>query len=349
MTWLITGGCGFVGANLADTLLRTGQEVFILDNLSRVGSRDNLAWLRARHGSDWRFVEADIRDEQTIARLVREAKPRAVAHLAGQVAMTTSIENPRGDFETNALGTLNVIEAVRQHSPATIVLHSSTNKVYGSLEHLRCGETETRYFLSDYPDGLDETLPLDGHSPYACSKLAADQYVRDYYRMYGIPTVVFRHSSMYGGRQFATYDQGWIGWFCLKAQEMADPTAPPFTISGTGKQVRDVLHADDLVAAYVKAVEGAERIAGQIYNIGGGRANSLSLLEFFDLLEALMGVKMRFRRLDWRPADQKVFIADYRKAQRDFGWHPTVGTRAGILSVLEWSRSMSNRQPQPWT
>lgn len=183
MTWLITGGCGFVGTNVADALLSRGEEVVIFDNLSRLGSRDNLAWLRSRHGSDWCFVEADIRDAGTIARLVQETKPYALAHLAGQVAMTTSIENPRLDFEVNALGTLNVLEAVRLYSPMTIVLYSSTNKVYGSLDYLRYEETETRYILPDYPNGLDESLPLDGHSPYGCSKLAADQYVRDYHRI----------------------------------------------------------------------------------------------------------------------------------------------------------------------
>jgi len=340
MTWLITGGCGFVGTNLADVLLGKGEEVAILDNLSRVGSRDNLAWLRSRHGSDWRFVEADIRDADAVAHPVQETKPYALAHLAGQVAMTTSIENPRLDFEVNALGTLNVLEAVRLYSPTTIVLYSSTNKVYGSLDHLRYEETETRYVLSDYPNGLDESLPLDGYSPYGCSKLAADQYVRDYHRIYGIPTVVFRHSSMYGGRQFATYDQGWIGWFCLKALEMADPNAPPFTISGDGKQVRDVLHADDLVAAYLKTVENIHRTAGQIYNIGGGMDNSLSLLELFAELERIIGCRMRYTKIGWRPGDQIVFVADYRKAKQEFAWCPMVSKESGLRHMLEWSREV---------
>jgi len=338
MSWLITGGCGFIGTNLADALLSNGDAVVILDNLSRVGSRENLAWLRSRHGSDWLFVEADTRDAGAIARLVQETKPDALAHLAGQVAMTTSIENPRLDFEVNAVGTFNILEAVRLHSPTTIVLYSSTNKVYGSLDYLHYEETETRYILPDYPYGLDENLPLDGHSPYGCSKLTADQYVRDYHRIYGIPTVVFRHSSMYGGRQFATFDQGWIGWFCLKALEMVDVNAPPFTISGNGKQVRDVLHADDLIRAYTQAVENIERTAGQIYNIGGGSINSLSLLELFSLLEQITGAHMRFSQLDWRPGDQKVFIADYRKAQRDMDWAPMVAAEEGIRRMLEWSR-----------
>lgn len=339
--WLITGGCGFVGTNLADALLSRGEDIGILDNLSRLGSRDNLAWLRSRHGSDWRFVEADIRDAGAIARLVQETKPHVLAHLAGQVAMTTSIENPRLDFEVNALGTLNVLEAVRLHSPTTIVLYSSSNKVYGLLDYLRYEEMEMRYILPDYPNGLDESLPLDGHSPYGCSKLAADQYVRDYYRMYGIPTVVFRHSSMYGGRQFVTYDQGWIGWFCLKGLEMVDPKSVPFTISGNGKQVRDVLHADDLIRVYLLAAEHMERAAGQIYNVGGGKENSLSLLELFTMLERLAGNKMRYACLEWRPGDQKVFVADYRKLEDDIGWRPAMSKHEGVTKMLDWAAQMS--------
>ena len=342
MTWLITGGCGFVGSNLADALLGKGEAVAILDNLSRVGAKDNLAWLRSRHGNDWQFVEADIRDADAVARLVRETKPRAIAHLAGQVAMTTSIANPRLDFEINALGTLNVLEAVRLHSNETAVLYSSTNKVYGSLENLHYEETKTRYILSGYPNGLDESLTLDGHSPYGCSKLAAEQYVRDYHRMYGIPTMVFRHSSMYGGRQFATYDQGWIGWFCLKALEMENPNAEAFTISGNGKQVRDVLHAEDLINLYLSAASNIKNCAGEIYNIGGGVANSLSLLELFDELEKLTGDQMRFYCLNWRTGDQKVFIADIHKAQHQLGWVPKVSKKDGLKTMLGWSKEVLN-------
>ncbi len=338
MMWLITGGCGFVGSNLADALLSQGAEVTVLDNLSRLGSKDNLQWLRSQHGATFRFIEADVRAADELAKIVREIKPQVVAHLAGQVAMTTSIENPRLDFETNALGTFNVLEALRLHSPETVMIYSSTNKVYGSLEELRYIEIATRYELPDYPFGFDESLLLDGSSPYGCSKLTADQYLRDYHRIYGLRTIVFRHSSMYGGRQFATYDQGWIGWFCLKALEMADAEAPEFTISGNGKQVRDVLHAEDLVQVYLQAADQAERIAGQIYNIGGGIENSLSLLELFALLENLTGNKMRFRQIEWRAGDQKVFIADYRKAKREFGWQPKVNKKDGLRRMLEWSR-----------
>jgi len=343
MSWLITGGCGFVGTNLAHALLTQGETVMVLDNLSRRGSRDNLEWLRSQHGSDWRFVEADIRDDDKVAHVVQDTQPQTIAHLAGQVAMTTSIQHPRLDFEVNALGTLNVLEAVRLHASEAIVIYSSTNKVYGSLESIPCQETETRYILPSHPHGLDESLQLDGYSPYGCSKLTADQYVRDYHRMFGLTTIVFRHSSMYGGRQFATYDQGWIGWFCLKALEMIDPNAPTFTISGDGKQVRDVLHADDLINAYLLAAKCSDRCAGEIYNLGGGMANSLSLLELFQALSAETGAAMRFERLDWRLGDQKVFVADVRKAAQHLGWHPHVSTTEGLQKMLAWSQELQQR------
>lgn len=340
MTWLITGGCGFIGSNLADTLMGEGQQVVLLDNLSRVGSQDNLQWLRGRHGSDWDFIQADVRDVEALEKIIKQRKPGVIAHLAGQVAMTTSLQNPRMDFAINGMGTLNVLEAVRLHSLNTVVLYSSTNKVYGALEELNYRETDLRYELVDHPNGLDESLPLDGHSPYGCSKLTGDQYVRDYSRMFGLRTVVFRHSSMYGGRQFATYDQGWIGWFCQKALEMKNPKSPVFTISGDGKQVRDVLHARDLVRVYVQAVRHIDRCAGQIYNIGGGVNHSLSLLELFKLLEANTGFPMRFEKLDWRHGDQKVFVANVQKAERDFNWVPAVSKQDGIREMMDWSREI---------
>jgi CDP-paratose 2-epimerase len=251
--------------------------------------------------------------------------------------MTTSIENPRLDFEVNALGTLNVLEAVRLHSPTTVVLYSSTNKVYGSLDYLSYEETETRYVLPDYPDGLDESLPLDGHSPYGCSKLAADQYVCDYHRIYGIPTLVFRFSSIYGGRQFATYDQGWIGWFCQQALgTKREALKESFTISGSGKQVRDVLHVEDIKRLCFAAVQHIDQIQGQAFNIGGGMQNSLSLLELFALLEELLDVQLQYRKLPPRDSDQKVFVTDTRKAQGLLQWAPCVGAREGIRNMLVW-------------
>ncbi|MBC7875887.1 MAG: GDP-mannose 4,6-dehydratase [Anaerolineales bacterium] len=342
MTWLITGGCGFIGSNLADTLLTQGEQVILFDNLSRFGSSDNLEWLRKKHGKNWEFIQSDIRDTDEINKVIRESSPTVIAHLAGQVAMTTSLQNPRLDFEINGLGTLNVLEAVRLYSMDTIVLYSSTNKVYGSLDELRYREMELRYELTDHPNGLNESLQLDGQSPYGCSKLTGDQYVRDYSRMFGLRTVVFRHSSMYGGRQFATYDQGWIGWFCQKAIEMEYSDKPSFTISGDGKQVRDVLHARDLVQVYMQAVEHINNASGQIYNIGGGMENSLSLLELFGMLETFTGFSMRFETLKWRHGDQKVFVADVSKATHDFGWKPSITKKDGIREMLAWSREIYN-------
>lgn len=340
MTWLITGGCGFIGSNLANTLMEQGEQVILLDNLSRVGSQDNLQWLRSRHGLDWAFVQEDVRDSDALEKTIKQYKPAVIAHLAGQVAMTTSLQNPRLDFEINGMGTLNVLESVRLHSLDTIVLYSSTNKVYGSLEELNYRETDLRYELVDHPNGLDESLQLDGHSPYGCSKLTGDQYVRDYSRMFGLRTIVFRHSSMYGGRQFATYDQGWIGWFCQKALEMTNPKNPPFMISGSGKQVRDVLHARDLVQVYLQAVTHIDKSSGQIYNIGGGMKNSLSLLELFKMLEENTGFSMRFEKLAWRHGDQKVFVANTEKAESDFNWIPTISKQDGIREMMDWSREI---------
>lgn len=344
MTWLITGGCGFVGTNLADTLLAQGQDVVVLDNLSRVGSRDNLTWLRERHGSDWRFVEGDIRHADGVAELVRECRPNVLAHLAGQVAMTTSLQNPRLDFEINAQGSLNVLEAVRIHSPETIVLYSSTNKVYGDLAWVRYEEAKTRYVTPDYPNGFDESIPLEFHSPYGCSKGAADQYMLDYARMFGLRTVVFRHSSMYGGRQYATYDQGWIGWFCSKALETkyagsSNSESACFTISGNGKQVRDVLFTDDICTVYMRSVLNVNRLAGKALNIGAGTQNSLSLLELFRLLEEYLDIELRYTTIPERKSDQRVFIADISKATQLLQWVPAVSIDKGLTKMLKWSMS----------
>ncbi len=339
--WLVTGGCGFVGANLADALLARGEDVVIFDNLSRIGSRDNLDWLRLRHGTDWRFIEADIRDASTVASLVKKTQPYAIAHLAGQVAMTTSIANPRLDFEVNVLGSLNVLEAVRKHAPECIVIYSSTNKVYGDLEWVKYDETETRYITPDYPKGFDENIPLEFHSPYGCSKGAADQYMLDYARMFDLQTVVFRHSSMYGGRQFATYDQGWIGWFCQKAVETKrardmGSKPPVFTISGDGKQVRDVLHVEDIIELYITCAAHAQEITGQAFNIGGGMGNSLSLIELFRFVSDHLDVRLTYETLSWRASDQKVFVADTSDIQVKLPWKPRIDAQKGIVTTIEW-------------
>ncbi len=335
MKLLITGGCGFLGSNLAAYAIENKFEVVVFDNLYREGSRLNLSWLQEK--GSFRFVHGDIRNQNDITRLVQDFRPDAVFHLAGQVAMTTSIDNPRMDFEINVMGSHNLLEAVRLYAPDAAVIYSSTNKVYGDLEQYTYLETETRYECVEKPNGFDETTPLDFHSPYGCSKGAADQYMLDYARIFGLKTVVFRHSSMYGGRQFATYDQGWIGWFCQQAVATKKGTLKePFTLSGNGKQVRDVLHADDMITLYFSALDNIQAARGNAFNVGGGIANSLSLLELFGLLEEFSGVKLEYTKLAPRESDQRVFVADLAKAKKLIGWEPMVSARDGVKRMFEW-------------
>lgn len=336
MRYLITGGCGFVGSNIAAEVLKRGEELFVFDNLFRFGSGQNLEWLRKQ--GEFKYYPFDIRNYNDVETVIKEVKPDVIFHLAGQVAMTTSIQNPRLDFETNTLGTHNLLEAVRKYSPASMILYSSTNKVYGDLEYLTYEETATRYICKEYPMGFDESLQLDFHSPYGCSKGAADQYLLDYYRMFGIRTVVFRHSSMYGGNQHATYDQGWVGWFIQKALEIKKGTAKEqFTISGNGKQVRDVLHSSDVVNLYFKASENIEKTKGQAFNIGGGIENSLSLLELFALLENTLQIEMKYKQLPFRESDQLVFVANNKKAQDFFGWNSHTTPQIGVTDSIKWA------------
>ncbi|MFQ5509659.1 MAG: NAD-dependent epimerase/dehydratase family protein [Leptospirillia bacterium] len=340
MKLLITGGAGFLGSNLGADALARGDALLIYDNLSRVGAGSNLEWLSEQ--GKYRFIQGNTHDARAMADAVAGFVPDAVFHLAGQVAMTTSIADPRSDFNTNALGTLNLLEAVRAHAPEATVVYSSTNKVYGDLEQFQYRETATRYECVEQPDGFDESCPLEFHSPYGCSKGAADQYMLDYARIFGMKTVVFRHSSMYGGRQFATADQGWIGWFCQKGVDVKRGTSDaPFTISGSGKQVRDVLHAEDMKRLYAAAVTHIDRARGEAFNIGGGMANSLSLLELFALIEELLGITLEYTKLPPRESDQRVFVANLAKARRLLDWQPRVGTREGIAAMLEWTENIT--------
>jgi CDP-paratose 2-epimerase len=339
MKLLITGGCGFLGSNLAADAIARGDNLVVFDSLYRSGSRENLTWLQNQ--GKFRFEHGDIRNQNDITRLVQEFKPDAIFHLAGQVAMTTSIANPRMDFEVNVMGTHNLLEAVRLYAPAATVVYSSTNKVYGDLEQFTYRETETRYECIERPNGFDEATSLEFHSPYGCSKGAADQYMLDYARIFGLKTVVFRHSSMYGGRQFATYDQGWIGWFCQNAVEAKrGQLKEPFTISGTGKQVRDVLHADDMIRLYFAAIERIDAAHGQAFNIGGGMENSLSLLELFVMLEEVASTKLNFIKLPPRESDQRVFVSDLARARRVLGWVPTVSAREGVGRMVQWINTL---------
>lgn len=335
MKLLITGGCGFLGSNLASDAIARGDELVVFDSLYRNGSRANLVWLQSQ--GKFVFVHGDIRNQNDITRVIQTFKPDAIFHLAGQVAMTTSIANPQMDFEVNVVGTHNLLEAVRQHTPGAIVVYSSTNKVYGDLDQYTYEETETRYRCLEQSKGFDECTQLDFHSPYGCSKGAADQYMLDYARIFGLKTVVFRHSSMYGGRQFATYDQGWVGWFCQKAVETSrGQLHEPFTISGTGKQVRDVLHADDMKRLYTAVVNKIEKAKGHAFNIGGGIENSLSLLELFSILEAQLNIKLNYTRLPVRESDQRVFVADIGKAKQLLNWQPAVSAEEGVSRMVDW-------------
>lgn len=335
MKLLITGGCGFLGSNLAADALARGDELTVFDSLYRDGSRENLVWLQAQ--GNFKFEHGDIRNQNDITRVIQTFQPDAIFHLAGQVAMTTSIANPRMDFEVNVLGTVNLLEAVRRHCPSAAVIYSSTNKVYGDLEQYSYIETDTRYQCVEKPNGFDEQTQLEFHSPYGCSKGAADQYMLDYARIFGLKTVVFRHSSMYGGRQFATYDQGWVGWFCQKAVEASlNIVSDEFTISGNGKQVRDVLHAEDMKSLYLGSLNNMEKIKGQAFNIGGGVHNSLSLLELFSILEEMVGKKMKYKKQNSRESDQKVFISDITKISKLSHWTPKISSGQGVKLMYEW-------------
>jgi len=334
MKLFITGGCGFLGSNLAAGALHRGDTLTLFDNLSRTGSSENLAWLGSQ--GEFEFIHGDVRHPDEVQNAVRACAPDAVFHVAGQVAMTSSLQDPRRDFEINAQGTLNILEAVRHHAPDCAVLYSSTNKVYGDLESIDYQEVGKRYVADDYPDGFDESLPLEFRSPYGCSKGCADQYILDYARMYGLRTLVFRHSSMYGGRQFATADQGWIGWFCMQALRTQENNRHRFTIAGTGLQVRDLLHADDMVNLYFMAAEHIDALCGEAFNIGGGMQNSLSLLELFDLLDDMLQLHLNFDRLPARQSDQKIFVADLARIRNSLGWKPEVQARKGVARMLEW-------------
>lgn len=333
---MITGGCGFLGANLAEEILKDeNNELHIFDNLRKSSSNINLDWLRSK--GKFKFHQADIRKKEDVEQVVKSCQPDVIFHFASQVAMTVSIADPRLDFEINALGTFNLADAVRQHSPHSIIIFSSTNKVYGDLEWVKYRETLSRYEAPDFPNGFPENIQIDFQSPYGCSKGYADQFLLDSYRVFGTKTVVFRHSSMFGPRQFSTYDQGWIGWFCEKALEIKKGKLKEvFTISGNGKQVRDVLFADDMKRLYMAAIDNIDKAQGQAFNIGGGMQNSLSLIELFDILEKELNIKMNHTKIPARQSDQKVFVADISKANKLLGWSPKTDKISGLKKMISW-------------
>ena len=331
MQHLVIGGAGFVGVNLAARLLGDGEHVTVLDNCQRRGATENLAWLEARAAdSALDQVAGDIRsDFELLERLV--ARADVVYHLAAQVAVTTSIDDPRADFDTNALGTFNVLESMRKSGSEAVLVYASTNKVYGGMESLPVVENETRYAYGDGRAGVDEAQALDFHSPYGCSKGAAEQYVRDYSRVYGLRTVVLRQSCIYGPRQFGIEDQGWLAWFCIAAA-----LGKPITIFGTGKQVRDMLHIDDLVDLMNRIAADPGPATGQIYNVGGGERNTLSLLEALDLLGKSLGVAIEYASAPARVGDQPIYVSDISKVSSELGWTPRRGTDDGIRELCGW-------------
>ncbi len=333
MNLFITGGAGFIGCNAADYFLSQGHAVTLYDNLSRKGAALNVSWLRARHGEQVQLVQGDVRDFGSLREAIAGAE--GVLHLAGQVAVTTSVHNPREDFEHNALGTFNLLEAVRKVVPQAPVLYASTNKVYGGMEGVRIVERGERYAYADFPAGIPESYPLDFHSPYGCSKGAGDQYTIDYARIYGLKTISLRQSCIYGPRQFGVEDQGWVAHFVIAAV-----TGRPITVFGDGKQVRDLLYVGDLLRLYERCLERAGDLAGAAFNVGGGPANTLSVwAEFGPLLERILGAPVPVRYGPWRPGDQKVFIADVRRVGETLGWAPTTSPEEGIRELVDWVRA----------
>jgi CDP-paratose 2-epimerase len=349
---LITGGAGFIGTNLAHRLLEQGERVLVLDNLSRPGVERNLRWLLDTHGERVQVEFADVRNPYALRRAVRNASH--VFHFAAQVAVTTSLANPRHDFDVNALGTLNLLEALRAADEPPPLVFTSTNKVYGGLEDIALNSEGGIYYPNDITvraNGIDELRPLDLHSPYGCSKGAADQYIIDYARTFGLPAVVFRMSCIYGPHQMGNEDQGWVAHFLIRALE-----GQTITLYGDGKQVRDVLYVDDLVNAFLLARAEMPRIAGQAFNIGGGPEQAISLFELIEIISRLNGHPPQYEFQDWRPGDQRYYVSDTRKFRNATGWSPNVHPHAGTKKLYGWlrdsgslgqSRSESVRPRQP--
>ena len=330
MKVIITGGAGFIGINAACRYLGRGDEVVILDNLQRAGAEDNLRWL-GKLGTP-KFFASDLRDPAAVNAIFRDFRDASlVLHLGGQVAVTTSIADPRFDFEVNALGTLNVLEAMRSNEMKAVLIYSSTNKVYGEMKQVEVIESPTRYEYAAMPHGVSEQMQIGFHSPYGCSKGAADQYVLDYHRVFGLDTVVFRQSCIYGTRQFGIEDQGWVAWFLIAAE-----LGLPITIYGNGKQVRDVLFVEDLLDAFDAACANITAARGRVYNIGGGPSNAISLLDLIDHVDQIRGMKLEYVNREWRPGDQRIYVSDIRRAQSELRWAPRVPWRTGVETLHSW-------------
>lgn len=326
---LITGGAGFIGSNLADYFSGKNYQVTVFDNFGRFGTRENAQWLKTNH-PEIKFIKGDIRKSKDLNRAVKNMD--IIFHLAAQVAVTTSISDPQTDFDINALGTFNLLEAVRKIGSSPILIYTSTNKVYGGMDNLAIVEKNNQYVYRDLKKGVDETRNLDFHSPYGCSKGAADQYVRDYERIYDIPTVVLRQSCIYGPRQFGIEDQGWVAWFII-----ALSLDKSITVYGDGKQVRDVLYISDLVSLFEIVINKINTSRGKVYNVGGGINNTLAVwTKFGPMLEKLFTRKINVKFDDWRPGDQKVFVSDIKLAEKELGWKPKIGVDEGVKKLYAW-------------
>jgi CDP-paratose 2-epimerase len=331
---LVTGGAGFIGCNIANRLAEDGHEVLIYDALTRPGVETNLAWLKERHGALISNITADVRDEDEVARAAREAK--AVFHMAAQVAVTTSLVDPREDFETNLRGTLNLLDALRLKADGTPIIFASTNKVYGDLGDVPFRLEGQRYVPQDREirqHGISEARPLDFHTPYGCSKGAADQYVLDYARSFGVPAAVIRMSCIYGVRQMGTEDQGWVAHFLIRALE-----GQTITLYGDGYQVRDILDVSNAVEAYLHAWQRIDRISGRAFNLGGGPANAVSLRELLAHMADLLGREVDISFDDWRAGDQRYFVADTRCIRHELGLSEEVPWKTGVARLAEWLR-----------
>jgi len=328
---LITGGAGFIGSNLADRLVRAGHQVIVYDALSRAGVESNLAWLKSAHGGRVTSIASDVRDEDELIRAAADVK--AVFHMAAQVAVTTSLLDPREDFEINVRGTVNLLDAVRVRGEPVPVIFASTNKVYGDLLDVQLEEHGGRYEPRALPArrGVDESRALDFHTPYGCSKGAADQYVLDYARSFGIPTVVFRMSCIYGERQMGTEDQGWVAHFLIQALQ-----GKPITIYGDGRQVRDVLDVDDAADAYMRALKNIDSVAGQAFNLGGGPENAISLLQLVEQISSVTNCDVELNFEEWRQGDQRWYVSDTHKARAALGLQRPRGWRDGVAALAQW-------------
>ncbi len=334
MRILIFGGAGFIGSNAARHFIQKNANVSVFDNLSREGTKSNLEWLKTIGNFD--LIKGDIRNKDQVYDFIQSyPDATAILHLAAQVAVTTSVKDPRRDFEDNLLGTFNILEAIRENkkrfSSVPLLIYASTNKVYGCLSDIPAEEKNDHYAFKNSLSGVGENEPLDFYSPYGCSKGGADQYVLDYARIYGLPTTSFRQSCIYGYRQFGIEDQGWVAWFMIAAL-----LNKKITVYGNGKQVRDLLFIDDLVAAYDLAIQNPSVVKGKAFNVGGGPKNTLSLLQFLTRLEDLCGKKINYQFSDWRPGDQPIYISNIRKIETELHWTPKTSVNIGLKNLYTW-------------